>query len=275
MEPFRFHVFVCTQEKPEGVPSCPAKGSWRTLEALQRTLKSQGLSDEVQVTTSGCLGLCDHGPMMIAYPEGVWYREVQAEDIPEIVASHLTSGTAVARKAWTDAAAMKAETLDHVARYLAMVKARNEAGVLPDDLNETIRGFMSSRVVLTALELDVFSAVGEGASAEEVGRKVRADGRATEMLLNALASLKLLEKKGGGFHNTPVSLRFLAENSGDSARGGLLHIANLWHRWSTLTECVRAGTAVQTGKAMGAGPGLSLPPWTGTRVSAPALWSKR
>ena len=90
MEPFRFHVFVCTQEKPEGVPSCPAKGSWRVLSALQRELKSQGLNDAVHVTTSGCLGLCDHGPVMIAYPDGAWYREVQVEDVPEIVASHLS-----------------------------------------------------------------------------------------------------------------------------------------------------------------------------------------
>ena len=251
MEPFRFHVFVCTQEKPEGVPSCPAKGSWRVLDALHRQLKSHGLSDEVQVTTSGCLGLCDHGPVMIAYPDGAWYREVQIEDVPEIVTSHLQSGKVVARKAWTDATAMKAEILDHVAHYLAMVKARDEAGILPDDLNETIRGFMSSRAVLTALELDVFTAVGAGASAPEVAGKIQASPRATEILLNALASLKLLEKKDGSFYNTPVSARFFAEGSRDNARGGLMHMANLWQRWSTLTECVRAGTAVQTGKRDG------------------------
>lgn len=248
MEPFRFHVFVCTQEKPEGVPSCPAKGSWRVLDALHRQLKSHGLSDEVQVTTSGCLGLCDHGPVMIAYPDGAWYREVQVEDVPEIVASYLQSGKVVARKAWTDATAMKAEILDHVAHYLAMVKARDEAGILPDDLNETIRGFMSSRAVLTALELDLFTAVGTGASAPEVAGKIQTNPRATEMLLNALASLKLLEKKDRSFYNTPVSTRFFAEGSPDNARGGLMHMANLWQRWSTLTECVRAGTAVQTGK---------------------------
>ncbi|HVO80635.1 MAG TPA: methyltransferase [Terriglobales bacterium] len=246
MEPFRFHLFVCTQEKPEGVPSCPAKGSWQVLGALHRELHAQGLSDDVHVTTSGCLGLCDHGPVMIAYPDGAWYREVQVEDVPEIVASHLKSGKAVARKLWTDAGAIKAEILDHVAHYLAMVKARDEAGVLPDDLNETIRGFMSSRAVLTALELDVFTAVGAGASIQEVAGRINANERATEMLLNALASLKLLEKTNGTFHNTAASARFFVEGSRDSARAGLIHMANLWHRWSTLTECVREGTAVQT-----------------------------
>ncbi len=251
MEPFRFHVFVCTQEKPEGVPSCPAKGSWRVLDTLQRELKSHGLADDVHVTTSGCLGLCDHGPVMIVYPDGAWYREVQAEDVREIVTSHLDSGKIVARKAWTDAPAMNAEIQDHHAHYLAMLKARDEAGILPDDLNETIRGFMSSRAVLTALELDVFTAVGEGALAPEVAGRIQADPRATEMLLNALASLKLLDKKDGSFHVSPVSARFFVEGSRDNARAGLIHTANLWQRWSTLTECVRAGTAVQTGKRDG------------------------
>jgi predicted O-methyltransferase YrrM len=99
--------------------------------------------------------------------------------------------------------------------------------------------------VLTALELDVFTAVGGGASAQQVAQNVRADARATEMLLNALVSLKLLEKRDGAFFNTPVSTRFFAEGSRDNARGGLLHLANIWHRWSTLTECVRAGSSVE------------------------------
>ena len=64
------------------------------------------------------------------------------------------------------------------------------------------------------------------------------------MLLNALAAMGLLDKQRGVFRNTPVTARYLAEGSKDNARPGLLHIVNLWHRWSTLTDCVRAGTAV-------------------------------
>jgi len=246
MEPFRHHIFVCTQEKPEGVTCCPSGGSWRVLQALQRELGAQGLDSEVQVSTCGCLGLCDDGPIMITYPEGAWYRKVKEEDVSEIVSSHLRSGKVVSRLEWSDAPAMKAMATEHRDHYRAMLKARDEAGVLPDDLNEMARAFMPSRALLTALELDVFTAVGKGASAEQVAQKIHGNPRAAEMLLNALASLKLLDKCDGAFFNTAASARFLAEGSRDSARRSLLHTAHMWQRWSTLTECVRAGTSVTT-----------------------------
>ena len=246
MEPFRCHIFVCTQEKPEGVTCCPGNGSWGILQALEHELGSQGLDNEVQVSTCGCLGLCDDGPIMITYPEGIWYRKVKKEDVSEIVSSHLRGGKVVARLAWSDAPAMKAAAAEHRDHYRAMVKAKDAAGTLPDDLNEMIRAFMPSRAVLTALELDIFSAVASGASAAQVAQKVHADPRATEMLLNALVSLKLLEKRDDTFLNTAASARFFAEGSRDNARGGLLHTAHIWHSWSTLTECVHAGTSVET-----------------------------
>ncbi|MGB9235351.1 MAG: methyltransferase [Terriglobales bacterium] len=247
MEPFRYHIFVCTQEKPEGVTCCPGSGSMSVLGALHRELGSQGLSGDVQVSSCGCLGLCDEGPVMITYPEGVWYRKVKPEDVPEIVSSHLRSGKVVSRLEWNDAPAMKAAAVEHTQHYLAMVKAKDEAGTLPDNLYEMTRSFMPSRALLTALELDMFTALGAGASAGQVAQKIRADLRATEMLLNALASLKLLEKRDGTFFNTTASARFFAAGSRDNAQPGLLHIAHIWHGWSTLTECVRAGTSVQTG----------------------------
>jgi (2Fe-2S) ferredoxin/SAM-dependent methyltransferase len=248
MEPFRQHVFVCTQEKPEGVKSCSAACSGKMLAALHRELEKQGAAGEVQVTTCGCLGLCDEGPIVIVYPEGVWYRGVKAADVPGIVGSHLRSGKPVGRLVWNDASAMRALITEHGEQYRAMLKAKEEAGVLPDETNELIRGFMSSRAVLTALELDVFSAIDDGASADVVAEKVHASRRGTEMLLNALAALKLLRKENGIFCNTPLSARFFADSSPDSARKALLHTANLWQRWTNLTGSVRTGTpAPRTG----------------------------
>lgn len=244
MEPFPYHVFVCTQQKPDGVRCCSASGAPQVVATLHRELSSRGLADDVQVTTCGCLGTCDHGPVVIAYPDGAWYSGVTAEDVPEIVASHFVSGQVLTRLARTDADAMKAEILEHRKQYLAMMKARDDAGVLPDELNEVIRGFMSSRAVLTALELNIFSAVRGGVSAQEAAGKIGTDVRATEMLLNALTSLGLLEKKDGIFHNTRASGRFFVEGSPDNARPGLLHTVGLWKRWSALSECVRAGTSV-------------------------------
>ena len=248
MEPFQYHVFVCRQEKPEGVNSCSAACSWDVLAALNRELDIEGAAGEVQITTCGCLGLCDEGPVVIIYPDGVWYRGVKAADVPEIVASHLRSGKPVSRLVWNDAPAMKALITEHGNQYRAMLKARDQAGALPDDINELIRGFMFSRTVLTALELDVFTALAGGASADAVAERIQSSRRGTEMLLHALAALKLLRKENGIFRNTPLSARFFAEASPDSARKALLHTANLWHRWSNLTASVRAGTpAPKTG----------------------------
>ena len=244
MEPFRHHVFVCTQQKPEGVTCCPASGSMSILGALHGELAKQRLSDDVQVTTCGCLGLCDDGPIMIVYPEGTWYRKLTPADVPEVVGSHLRAGHVVSRMQWNDPPAMKAAAVDHTQKYLAMVKAKDEAGVLPDDLYELVRAYMPSRALLTGLELDVFSAVADGGSAEQVANKIGAHPRATEMLLHALASLKLIEKRDGTFFNSTASARFFVEGSRDNARSGLLHTANLWKRWSTLTDAVRAGTCV-------------------------------
>ena len=251
MEPFRHHVFVCTQEKAEGVPCCSAAGSFRVLDALHRELGSQGLADDVQVSSCGCLGICDSGPVMIVYPEGTWYTKLTSNEVPEIVSSHLKAGQKVTRLERVPDSDMKSEILDHRNKYLAMLKGKDAAGVLPDDLNDMIRGFMPSRAILTALELDVFTAVGERGTAQQVAAKIQAAVRATEMLLNALVSLKLLEKHDGIYTNTPVAARFLVEGSPDSARTAQLHMANMWRRWSKLTDAVRTGTAVEASRDNG------------------------
>jgi len=124
MEPFSYHVFVCNQQKPEGAPSCCARGAEATLEALRREILARGLEDEVQVTTCGSLGLCDWGPNMIVYPAGIWYAGVVPEDVPEIVRSHFENDTPVERLIRGDQAALRAEILANRARRLATQRAR-------------------------------------------------------------------------------------------------------------------------------------------------------
>lgn len=244
MEPFRYHVYVCEQQKPEGVPCCMARGSRAVIDALRGELARRGLMNEVQVTTCGSLGLCERGPNMVVYPEGAWYSGLTPQDVPEIVESHFVKGKPVARLLNTDAAALKTEIQGNRDRFLAAQRARDAAGVLPDDVQQTLRAFMESRAALTALELNVFTALGEGATAEETAERIGAAPRSTEMLLNALVSMNLLSKQGRVFRNTPLSARFFTDGSPDSARQAQLHTANLWRSWSTLTDAVRAGTSV-------------------------------
>lgn len=244
MEPFRFHIFVCTQQKPEGVPSCPASGSFAVLDRLDHEIQGRGLSSDVQITTCGCMGLCDEGPAMVVYPEGVWYRRVQPSDISEIVGTHLREGKPVERLVWNDAARMHAMAVEHTERFRAVLAARDLAGTLPDHLDQMIRSYMPSRCLLTAFELDIFTAVGDGNNAEQIGQRIQASARAVGMLLDALVSLGLLSKKGAVYSNTPESGRFFVQGSKDNQRNALLHLANIWHRWSTLTDAVRRGTRI-------------------------------
>ena len=105
-------------------------------------------------------------------------------------------------------------------------------------------GFQSSRILLTAYELDLFTSLGdESRSAGEVAAVLGTDERATDRLMNALCTLELLEKNAGRFANTPLSAQFLVRGKPDYMVG-LMHTAHLWESWSTLTQAVRQGRSV-------------------------------
>jgi (2Fe-2S) ferredoxin/SAM-dependent methyltransferase len=244
MEPFLYHVFVCDQKKPEGVPGCSAQGCGAVIEALQREIAHQGMIDEVQVTTCGSLGLCEHGPNMVIYPEGIWYCGVAAKDVPEIVCSHFKEGIPVERLMRADTSMLRAEILANRLKKETAMRAREAAGSPPDELLAIVRGFQESRALLSAIELDLFSALGEGTTAASVAARLKTHPRATDMLLNALTAMGLLVKTSGTFHNTATTARYLASGSTDNARDSLMHTVHLWPRWGALTDCVRAGTAV-------------------------------
>jgi len=244
MEPFRYHVFVCEQQKAEGVPCCAARGSAMVVEALRKEVAERGLSNDVQITPCASLGLCDRGTNMIVYPEGIWYSSVMPTDVPEIVRMHFQAGRVVERLANKDVAALREEICTNREKMQAARRAQEAAGVLPDELNRALRGFQESRVLLTAVELDLFTAVGSGARAEEVAARLGSDARATEMLMNALVAMGWLTKQAGVFRNSPFSARYFVAGSEDDWRAATLHLAHLWRTWSTLTACVRAGTSV-------------------------------
>ena len=128
MEPFRYHVYACQQEKPGGAPCCSARGSAAVLDALRKEIAAQGLLGDVQVTTCGSLGMCERGPNMIVYPEGIWYSGVQPSDVPEIVREHFRNGRPVERLANRDAVVLKKEIEENRAKAMAAMKAAQQAG---------------------------------------------------------------------------------------------------------------------------------------------------
>lgn len=88
---YRSHVLVC------GGTGCTSSNSPAIIEALEKEIEAKGLSDEIKVIRTGCFGLCALGPIMIVYPEGCFYSQVQVEDVPEIVEEHLLKGRMVKR----------------------------------------------------------------------------------------------------------------------------------------------------------------------------------
>lgn len=115
---------------------------------------------------------------------------------------------------------------------------------LPPEIDTIARGYWASRVLLTAIELDLFTRVGEGAMAAEVAARAGTHPATTARLLNALVGLALLEKDGERYRCTPAAREFLAADGASDTRASLRHLANLWQRWSTLTDCLRSGARV-------------------------------
>ncbi|TIX51626.1 (2Fe-2S) ferredoxin domain-containing protein [Alteraurantiacibacter aquimixticola] len=88
---YKRHIFACSTQRPPMHPkgSCGANGALPLWEHLGNRIEALGLGAEVGFTASGCLGFCTTGPLLVIYPEGVWYRPKTTEDIDRIITSHL------------------------------------------------------------------------------------------------------------------------------------------------------------------------------------------
>jgi (2Fe-2S) ferredoxin len=102
--PIKRHVFVCNGK------SCSQVGAAEVKAEFERILESRGLRQgkeskgrnprgEVVLTDCGSVGFCSIGVAVMVYPEGVWYGQVQAEDVAEIIDEHIEKGNVVERLA--------------------------------------------------------------------------------------------------------------------------------------------------------------------------------
>jgi (2Fe-2S) ferredoxin len=97
--PFKRHVFVCTNRRPEGNPKgcCASKGAEEVRAAFKDELDKRGLKGGMRANAAGCLDTCAFGVSVVVYPEGTWYGGVKVEDVSEIVDQHLVNGRPVER----------------------------------------------------------------------------------------------------------------------------------------------------------------------------------
>lgn len=99
---YRAHAMVC------GGTGCVASESIQVRERLEEEVQRNGLANEVKVIQTGCRGFCAEGPIMIIYPDGIFYTQVQPDDVPVIVEETLLKGRIVRRLLHKEPAATEA-----------------------------------------------------------------------------------------------------------------------------------------------------------------------
>jgi (2Fe-2S) ferredoxin len=100
MSHFDKHVFFCVNQRAAGEDCCANFGSQKMRDYVKDQVKAQGLDrdgNRIRINSAGCLGRCDDGPVLVVYPEAVWYTYVDQSDLDEIIDSHLKNGRVVER----------------------------------------------------------------------------------------------------------------------------------------------------------------------------------
>ena len=85
------HVFICTQNRPQGHPrgSCSSKGCTDIMTEFMNEIQSRNLFEKIGLTNTGCMGPCMMGPSILVYPEGIMYGNLQKSDVKNIIEQHL------------------------------------------------------------------------------------------------------------------------------------------------------------------------------------------
>jgi (2Fe-2S) ferredoxin len=96
---YQYHVFFCTNQRPEGKECCNNHDAEGAREFAKKRIKELGLSGEgrIRINNAGCLDRCGEGPVLVVYPEETWYTYVDTNDIDEIIREHLQNGRVVER----------------------------------------------------------------------------------------------------------------------------------------------------------------------------------
>ncbi len=99
MQKPKYHVFICSSSRITGQQKgfCHSKDSVAVIQKFMEEIEGRELGGEIMITNTGCMGICSMGPVVVVYPEGVWYREVTVDDVEEIVEEHLENGRVVSR----------------------------------------------------------------------------------------------------------------------------------------------------------------------------------
>jgi (2Fe-2S) ferredoxin len=101
MQKPKYHIFVCTSSRANGQQKgfCHAKEGVDIMAKFMEEIAERDIGGEVFLSNTGCFGICEKGPVVVVYPDNVWYGSVTSDDVTEILDQHIEGGTPVARLA--------------------------------------------------------------------------------------------------------------------------------------------------------------------------------
>jgi len=98
---YRHHVFICTNLRDPTAkrPSCGRCGAEAVRDYAKRRIKELGLAapGQVRINQAGCMERCEQGPVLVVYPQGIWYRYRNEQDVEDIIQEHILGGRIVER----------------------------------------------------------------------------------------------------------------------------------------------------------------------------------
>lgn len=131
----KHHVLVC------GGTGCHSSNGDKIKNLIEEKVNEKGLSEDIQVILTGCFGLCESGPNIVVYPEGVFYSHVTLEDVPEIVEEHIVKGHIVRRRLFKESYVedrIKPVSEVNFYKKQTRIALRNCGIIAPEDIEEYI-----------------------------------------------------------------------------------------------------------------------------------------
>lgn len=144
------HVLVC------GGTGCHSSDGDKIRELLAEKVKEKGLDKDVKVVLTGCFGLCEAGPNIVIYPEGIFYSHVKLEDVDEIVEEHFQKGHVVKRLLFKESyvdGVIKPVNQVNFYKKQTRIALRNCGLINPEDIDEYIAldGYQALAKVVTEM----------------------------------------------------------------------------------------------------------------------------
>ncbi len=184
---YRVHLMICAGT------SCVLNGSLDMRDALVEEINKNGLQDEVFVGTTGCNGFCAAGPLMVAYPDEIFYQKLVAKDVPFFVEEYLIKGRTLKKHLFespeAEEAIPKIKDIGFFSSQI-LVALKNRALIDPDNIDEYIArdGYLGAAKAL--LEM----------TSEQIIEEMKASG---------------LRGRGGAGFPTGLKWQFCAAAKGD------------------------------------------------------------